>query len=64
MHDTNTIAGTDQTQKVDNRLIIFPISTFSYLFDCSIVASLLLSQGVEDRRAAQPSFPIHLVSGA
>ena len=61
MHDTNTITGTDQTQKVDNHFIIYPILTFSFLFDCSIVALLLLSEGVEGRKAGQPSFPIHLV---
>ena len=44
--------------KVDNRSFIF---IPNYPFICLIVASLLLSQVVEVRKAGQPSFPIHPV---
>ena len=62
MHDANNVAGTERTYKVDNRFIIFLCNTFYYRHcDRLIIASSLLSQGVEVRKAGQPSYPIHLV---
>ena len=64
MHDANNVAGTERTYKVDNRFIIFLCNTFYYRHcDRLIIASSLLSQGVEVRKAGQPSYPIHLVNG-
>ena len=53
--------GTEQTYKVDNRRIILYNIFYYRPFDCLIIASSLLSQGVEVRKAGQPSYPIHLV---
>ena len=53
--------GTEQTYKVDNRRIISFIKIYYRPFDCFIIASSLLSQGVEVRKTGQPSYPIHLV---
>ena len=50
--------GNTTITKVDNRSFIF---IPNYPFICLIVASLLLSQVVEVRKAGQPSFPIHPV---
>ena len=50
--------GTQQLQKVDKHSFYY---IPNYPLICLIVASLLLSQVVEVRRAGQPSFPIHPV---